>query len=152
MTLGRLGQREGAALAQRVVKGKALPTEVLNAIIDHADGVHVMPDAQRFCGNKVLDDVAAFVADTALAAPRNGTIEIAGPDRAPFDEVIRNYLRIMGDDRPFHADSEAHYFGGKVERFSLVPHGRGTAWPNQACRSGQTKARDVSQLRYVVMK
>jgi proline dehydrogenase len=39
MTLGRLDQREGAALAQRVVKGKALPTEVLNAIIDHADGV-----------------------------------------------------------------------------------------------------------------
>ena len=29
MALGRLGQREGAALAYRVAKGKALPTEVL---------------------------------------------------------------------------------------------------------------------------
>jgi predicted ATPase len=39
MALGRLGQREGAALVQRIAKGKALPTEVLNAIIDHTDGV-----------------------------------------------------------------------------------------------------------------
>jgi DNA-binding winged helix-turn-helix (wHTH) protein/predicted ATPase len=39
MTLGRLGQREGAALAHSVAKGKALPTEVLNEIIEHTDGV-----------------------------------------------------------------------------------------------------------------
>jgi predicted ATPase len=39
MALGRLGQREGAALVHRIAKGKALPTEVLNAIIDHTDGV-----------------------------------------------------------------------------------------------------------------
>src|SRR5204862_2302456 len=30
------------------------------------------------------DDVAAIVADVALAAPRNGIVEIAGPERAPF--------------------------------------------------------------------
>jgi uncharacterized protein YbjT (DUF2867 family) len=30
------------------------------------------------------DDVAAIVADVTLAAPRNGIIEIAGPERAPF--------------------------------------------------------------------
>jgi uncharacterized protein YbjT (DUF2867 family) len=69
------------------------------------------------------DDVAAIVADTALAAPRNGTIEIAGPERAPFDEIIRGYLRLMGDDRPVDADPGAHYFGGRVERLSLVPTG-----------------------------
>ena len=39
MALGRLGQREGAALAHRVAKGKALPAEVLNEIIEHTDGV-----------------------------------------------------------------------------------------------------------------
>src|SRR5690242_10345015 len=33
-------------------------------------------------------DVAAIVADVALAAPRNGIIEIAGPNRAPFDEIV----------------------------------------------------------------
>src|SRR5690349_15617950 len=30
------------------------------------------------------DDVAAIVADVALAPPRNGIVEIAGPERAPF--------------------------------------------------------------------
>src|SRR4051812_23213276 len=30
------------------------------------------------------DDVAAVVADVALAAPRNGIVEIAGPERAPL--------------------------------------------------------------------
>src|SRR5262249_121350 len=30
------------------------------------------------------DDVAANVANVALAAPRNGIVEIAGPERAPF--------------------------------------------------------------------
>jgi uncharacterized protein YbjT (DUF2867 family) len=30
------------------------------------------------------DDVAAIVADVALAPPRNGIVEIAGTDRAPF--------------------------------------------------------------------
>jgi predicted ATPase len=39
MALGRLGQREGAALVHRIAKGKALPTEVLNEIIEHTDGV-----------------------------------------------------------------------------------------------------------------
>ena len=38
MALGRLGQRE-AALAQRIARGKTLPTEVLKEIIDHTDGV-----------------------------------------------------------------------------------------------------------------
>jgi DNA-binding winged helix-turn-helix (wHTH) protein/predicted ATPase len=39
MALGRLGQRDGAALAQRIASGKTLPTEVLKEIIDHTDGV-----------------------------------------------------------------------------------------------------------------
>src|SRR5215467_6553463 len=39
MALGRLGHREGAALVHRIAKAKALPTEVLNEIIAHADGV-----------------------------------------------------------------------------------------------------------------
>src|SRR5215469_11631743 len=33
------------------------------------------------------DDVAAIVAEVALAAPRNGIVEIAGPERAPFNEI-----------------------------------------------------------------
>ena len=39
------------------------------------------------------DDVAAIVAEVALAAPRNGIVEIAGPERAPFNEIVGRYLQ-----------------------------------------------------------
>jgi uncharacterized protein YbjT (DUF2867 family) len=69
------------------------------------------------------DDVAAMVADVALAAPRNAILEIAGPERAPFDEVVARYLKAVGDRRAVVRDPEARYFGGRVEERSLVPLG-----------------------------
>ncbi len=69
------------------------------------------------------DDVAANVADVALAAPRNGIVEIAGPERAPFNEIVARYLKAIGDPRQVVRDSEARYFGGRVEELSLVPLG-----------------------------
>jgi uncharacterized protein YbjT (DUF2867 family) len=69
------------------------------------------------------DDVAFFVADVALAAPRNGVVEIAGPERAPFNEIIARYLKAVGDPREVVSDPEARYFGGRVEEHSLVPLG-----------------------------
>src|SRR5499426_521191 len=39
------------------------------------------------------DDVAPMVAEVALAAPRNGIVEIAGPERAPFNEIVARYLK-----------------------------------------------------------
>jgi uncharacterized protein YbjT (DUF2867 family) len=69
------------------------------------------------------DDVVANLAQVALAAPRNGIIEIAGPDRAPFAEIVARYLQSAGDMRPVVADRNARYFGGVVEEQSLVPLG-----------------------------
>jgi uncharacterized protein YbjT (DUF2867 family) len=69
------------------------------------------------------DDVAAIVADLAHAAPRNGIIEIAGPERAPFNEIVARYLKAVGDPREVVSDPEARYFGGRVEERSLVPLG-----------------------------
>jgi uncharacterized protein YbjT (DUF2867 family) len=69
------------------------------------------------------DDVAAIVADVALAAPRNGIVEIAGPQRAPFNEFVARYLKAVGDPREVARDPEAQYFGGRVEERSLVPLG-----------------------------
>jgi uncharacterized protein YbjT (DUF2867 family) len=69
------------------------------------------------------DDVAANVAEVALAAPRNGIVEIAGPVRAPFSEIVARYLKAVGDPREVVRDPEALYFGGRVEERSLVPMG-----------------------------
>jgi uncharacterized protein YbjT (DUF2867 family) len=69
------------------------------------------------------EDVAANVADMALAAPRNGIVEIAGPERAPFNEIVARYLKAVGDPRQVVSDPDAKYFGGRVEQRSLVPLG-----------------------------
>jgi uncharacterized protein YbjT (DUF2867 family) len=69
------------------------------------------------------DDVAANVAEVALAPPRNGIVEIAGPERAPFNEIVARYLKAVGDPREVVRDPEARYWGGRVEERSLVPLG-----------------------------
>jgi uncharacterized protein YbjT (DUF2867 family) len=69
------------------------------------------------------DDVAAIVAEVALAAPRNGIVEIAGPERAPFNEIVARYLKAVGDPREVVRDPEARYYGSRVEERSLVPLG-----------------------------
>jgi len=69
------------------------------------------------------DDVAADVAEVALALARNGIVEIAGPERAPFNDIIARYLKAVGDPREVVCDPEARYFGGRVEEHSLVPLG-----------------------------
>jgi uncharacterized protein YbjT (DUF2867 family) len=69
------------------------------------------------------DDVAAIVADVALATPPNGVVEIAGPERAPFNEIVARFLKAVGDPRKVARDPEARYWGGRVEERSLVPLG-----------------------------
>ena len=51
----------------------------------------------------------------------NGTIEIAGPDAVPFDELVREYLAAHHDSRTVVRDEQALYFGTTLEKRSLVP-------------------------------
>ena len=69
------------------------------------------------------DDIAPIIAEVALAAPRNSIVEIAGPERAPFNEIVAPYLKAVGDPRKVVRDPEARYWGGRVEERSLVPLG-----------------------------
>src|ERR1043165_9446273 len=45
------------------------------------------------------DDVAAAMADVALAAPLNGTVEVAGPEPIRQDDLVRRFLKATGDAR-----------------------------------------------------
>ena len=97
--------------------------EFLRAIADSGtDGTTVRISPGLF-QPIAADDVAASVADVALAAPRNGIVEIAGPERAPFNEFVARYLKAVGDPREVVSDPKARYFGGRIEEHSLVPLG-----------------------------
>jgi uncharacterized protein YbjT (DUF2867 family) len=69
----------------------------------------------------VSDDVAAALADIVLGPPANGTIEVAGPERARLDEVVRRVLIARHDAREVIADVHARYFGAGLNDRSLIP-------------------------------
>src|SRR2546429_5511784 len=70
------------------------------------------------------DDVAAIVADVALAAPRNGIVEIAGPGRAPFNEIVARYLKAGGDPRGDVGDPGDRIFGCRLGDLHVGTFGR----------------------------
>ncbi|MBP1887669.1 SDR family oxidoreductase [Sinorhizobium mexicanum] len=67
------------------------------------------------------DDVVAALAEVTLAAPVNGTVEVAGPDAIPLDEVVRRFLRATQDTRKVVPDVRARYFGAVLDDQSLTP-------------------------------
>ena len=67
------------------------------------------------------DDVAKAVARVAVAGPVNGTVEVAGPQRFRFDELIRQGLAARNDRREVVVDRHARYFGAELGERSLIP-------------------------------
>jgi uncharacterized protein YbjT (DUF2867 family) len=97
--------------------------EFLRAIADSGADGNVVRISPSLFQPIASDDVAAFVADVAVTPPRNGIVEIAGPERAPFNEFVARYLKAVGDPRKVVSDPEAQYYGSRVEERSLVPLG-----------------------------
>jgi len=69
----------------------------------------------------VSDDVAAALADVAIAEPLNDTVEVAGPELIRMDELVRRFLSAKGDPRKVITDVRALYYGIEVNDQSLVP-------------------------------
>jgi uncharacterized protein YbjT (DUF2867 family) len=66
------------------------------------------------------DDVAAGLADVAIAEPLNDTVELAGPEPIRMDELVRRFLSASGDPRKVITDARAPYYGVDVNDQSLV--------------------------------
>jgi uncharacterized protein YbjT (DUF2867 family) len=69
------------------------------------------------------EDVAIAVARAAMGKPVNGVVEVAGPERFRFDELVRLSLRARGDQREVVADQKAQYYGAIPGEHALVPAG-----------------------------
>jgi uncharacterized protein YbjT (DUF2867 family) len=67
------------------------------------------------------DDVAAVVADVALAGPLNGKFDLAGPEAIRQDDLVRRFLKATGDTRTVITDPKALYYGITVDDQSLTP-------------------------------
>ena len=67
------------------------------------------------------DDVVGTLADVAVGAPLNDTVELAGPEAFPLAELARRVLTASNDPRQVTADVHARYFGAELDDRSLTP-------------------------------
>lgn len=68
-------------------------------------------------------DVSAALAEFSVAGPRNGIVDIAGPDASSVAEFIQILLKAKGDPRKVVPDPAAGYFGAALDADGLAPTG-----------------------------
>ena len=120
-----------AKLAQeKLIKNSRIPYtivratqffEFLDAIAQEATQGQTARLSPALVQPMASEDVAAAVVDAALGAPVNGTVEVAGPERIPLDDIVRRYLRAKKDPRQVIADVNARYFGIEMNDQTLTP-------------------------------
>jgi uncharacterized protein YbjT (DUF2867 family) len=67
------------------------------------------------------EDVAETLTKLALEAPKNTTVEVAGPEKFKMNELVGFFLDQTKDKRKVVGDSHAKYFGTEINDQSLVP-------------------------------
>jgi uncharacterized protein YbjT (DUF2867 family) len=67
------------------------------------------------------DDVAAALADIAVGAPLNATVELAGPEELSIAEFVGRFLAARGDKRKVIADPKATYYGAVMGSRGIAP-------------------------------
>jgi uncharacterized protein YbjT (DUF2867 family) len=94
--------------------------EFVGAIADSAtEGATVRLPAAKL--QPILsDDVAAALAEVAVSKPVNGLVELAGPEKIPLDELVRQYLQAKGDARQVTTDAGAGYYGTAINDRTLT--------------------------------
>ena len=115
---------------EKLIEGSSVPYSIIRAtqffefvgrIADEAtDGDTVRLPPVLF-QPIAADDVAAAVGRVAVGEPRDGVLEVAGPDQFRFDELVRRALTARHDPRKVVADPGARYFGAILDERSIVP-------------------------------
>lgn len=115
---------------ERIIKASGVPYTILRAtqffefvggIVQSAtvgQEIRLSPALIQPIASK---DVALALTDVAVAAPVNGTVEVAGPEPMPLDELGRRFLRATQAGGKVVPDVHARYFGGVLSDRSLTP-------------------------------
>ena len=98
--------------------------EFLKAIADggtEGNVVHMSPSKFQ---PVAADDVAATLAEIVTGQPRNGVVELGGPEASSMAEFIQRFLSSVGDERKVVPDADAKYFGAVLDEDGLAPAGQ----------------------------
>src|SRR6185437_11436499 len=120
-----------AKLAQeKLIQESSIPYSIVHAtqffeffksIADGATVGNTVRLAPVLIQPMAAEDVASAVARTAVGAPINGIVEVAGPEQFRLDELVRRALAARHDPRKVAADPQTRYFGAKLGERMLVP-------------------------------
>jgi uncharacterized protein YbjT (DUF2867 family) len=128
--LTRSGYMRAKAAQENLIKASSIPYSILEStqffeFIERiakdalvGDVYHLSPALMQPI---VSDEVVQTLADIVLGEPLNGTVEVAGPDAIPMDELARQVLVARHDPRQIVADSHARYYGTELDDASLIP-------------------------------
>ena len=65
--------------------------------------------------------MAAALAEVAVDAPLNATVEVAGPEALSIAEFVGRFLAARGDKRTVIADPQATYYGAIMGSCGIAP-------------------------------
>jgi uncharacterized protein YbjT (DUF2867 family) len=128
--LGASGYFRAKIAQEQLIVDSGLPYSIVHATqffefiqqiaqaATHGDEVRLPPARIR---PMAAEDVAIVVGRTAAGEPRNGIVEVAGPDEYRLDELIRDVLAKRSDPRTVVTDPDAQYFGITPTGGDLVP-------------------------------
>ncbi|CAH0141508.1 MULTISPECIES: NAD-dependent epimerase/dehydratase family protein [unclassified Microbacterium] len=105
--------------------------EFIRHITAHAVRSGVVRVADVLIQPMAAQDVAAAVAQTALAEPLYGTVEFGGPEVFSLGELARIDLRYREDDREVVPDPLGTYFGARIAQRDLLPEATATIAPTR---------------------
>jgi uncharacterized protein YbjT (DUF2867 family) len=95
--------------------------EFIGRIADSATDGNTVRLPPALVQPEAADDVADTLADVAVGAPLNDTVELGGPETIPLDELARRLLSAHDDSRQVTTDVHARYFGAELDDQSLTP-------------------------------
>jgi uncharacterized protein YbjT (DUF2867 family) len=95
--------------------------EFVKGIADGATDGNTVRLAPVLVQPMAADDVASAMEQVAVGAPRNGIVEVAGPEQFRLDELVHQSLRARGDSREVVADVGSRYFGAPLSERTLIP-------------------------------
>ncbi|MGH3453742.1 MAG: SDR family oxidoreductase [Nocardioidaceae bacterium] len=95
--------------------------EFVQGIADGATDGNTVRLAPVLVQPMAADDVASAMEQVAVGAPRNGIVEVAGPEQFRLDELVHQSLQARGDPREVVADVDSRYFGARLSERTLIP-------------------------------
>ena len=126
------GYMQGKVVQERMIAAGPVPYtivratqffEFLGAIADGSTVENVIRVAAAPMQPIAAADVSTALASVATSAPANGIIDIAGPEKRPMADFLREYLAAHEDPREVHAAQEITYFGAVMDARGLAPAG-----------------------------